>query len=344
MRFRIFLYLFTFCGIVSLISCETTSIVPIRVYDPSEVKFPDSASHITLVNRLYFPTGNESNNESNSIDSLAVNNIAQKKLFEGIEDILNNLELVDTVIVIQETRKNEDLSNTYNELKPLSWDIIEAISARNKSDVLISLDGLNVGLFYSTKAVLGIDRDNRNVYYRIGILKVYLSALFRVYDPEKKHLIEKYHYNDTIFWESEGITIQSALRNLPLKKDAVSEAAYWSGLYYAERFIAKWEDVDRFYFTRGHPKLREAAILAKEEKWMDAAKIWKVLAYGPDTKIASCAALNMALVSEMHDNLDVALNWAKKSYSLNKKESVEQYIKVLLERIRIYKKYVWTEE
>ncbi|MCK4700528.1 MAG: hypothetical protein KAT38_09345, partial [Bacteroidales bacterium] len=180
MRFRNFIYLFTFCGIVSLISCETTSIVPIRVYDPPKVKLPDSACYITLVNRLYFPTGNKSYNKKSKIDSLALNNIAQKKLFEGVEDILCNSELIDTVIVIQKTRENKDLSNTYNELKPLSWDTIGAISARNRSDVVISLDGLIVEHNYSTKAVFGKVLYNSNLYYRIGILKVYLSALFRV--------------------------------------------------------------------------------------------------------------------------------------------------------------------
>ncbi|MBE9509467.1 MAG: hypothetical protein IMY71_01205 [Bacteroidetes bacterium] len=344
MRFRYYLYLFVFCGIISLNSCITTSIVPIRVYNPSEVKFPDSTYHITLVNRLYFPTGNESYIERDSIDSLVINNIAQKNLFKGVEDALYSSELIDKVTIVQKTREDKNTLNFDIELEPLNWDTIGAISDRNRSDVVISLDGLIVKHFYSTKVVFDIDLYNSNLFYKIGILKVYLSALFRVYDPEKKHLIEKYHYSDTIFWESEGKTLHSALRNLPLKKNAVSEAAYWSGLYYAERFISHWEEVDRFYFIRGHPDLKEAAILAKEEKWLDAAKIWKVLAYGPDNEIASSAALNMALVSEMNDNLDAALNWAKKSYSLNKKESVEQYLKVLVERIRLYKKYVWTEE
>ncbi len=344
MSLRSFIYLFTFCGIVSLISCETTSVVPIRVYDPSEVKLPDSTYHITLVNRLYLPTGNESYNERNSFDSLEINNIARKSLFKGVEDALYSSELIDTVTIVQKTIEDKNTLNFDIELKSMNWDTIEAISAKNKSDVVISLDGLIVEHFYSTNAALGIDFDNSNRYNNFGTLKVYLSALFRVYDPKKKQLIEKYHYSDTIFWESEGKTLHSALRNLPLKKSAVSEAAYWSGLYYAERFVSQWEEVDRFYFIRGHPKLREAAILAKEEKWLDAAKIWKVLAYGPDNEIASCAALNMALVSEMYDNLEVALNWAQKSYSLNKKESVEQYLRVLKERIRLYKKYLWNEE
>ena len=340
MRFRSFIYLFTFCGIVSLISCETTSIVPIRVYDPSEVNLPDSTYHITLVNRLYLPTGYERNN----IDSLEINNIARKSLFKGVEDVLYSSGLIDTVTIVQKTIEDKNILNFDIELKSMNWDTIEAISAKNKSDVVISLDGLNIELVYSTASAYSFGKDHSALFYRVGKLNVYLSALFRVYDPEKKQLIEKYHYSDTIFWESEGNSLHSALRNLPLKKSAASEAAYWSGLYYAERFVSQWEEVDRFYFIRGHPELREAAILAKEEKWLDAAKIWNVLAYGPDTKIASRAALNMALVSEMYDNLEVALNWAQKSYSLNKKESVEQYLKVLKERIRIYKKYVWTEE
>lgn len=344
MRFRNYIYLFTFCGIVFLISCETTSIVPIRVYDPSEVKFPDSAYHITLVNRLNFPICKESNDKKGEIDSFALNNIAQLKLFEGVEDVLYSSELIDTVTIVQKTREDKDTLNFDIELKSMNWDTIRAISERNRSDVVISLDGLNITHVYSAKSAYSFGADFNALFYRIGTLKIYLSALFRVYDPEKKHLIEKYFYSDTIFWESEGRSLHSAIRNLPSKKDAISEAAYWSGFYYGERFIPKWEEVDRFYFTRGHPKLREAAILAKEEKWLEAAKIWRVLAYGPDKKVASRATLNMALVSEMHDSLDAALNWAKKSYSMDKKESVEQYIKVLRERIRIYRKYVWTEE
>lgn len=344
MRFSNLIYLFTFCGIVSLISCETTSIIPIRVYDPQVVRFPDSACHITLVNRLDFPTGNESDNERVSIDSVVINNIAHQKLFEGIEDVLYGLELIDTITIVQKKREVMDSLNSDIELEPMNWDTIGAISDRNSSDVLISLDGLYIKPVYSTAAAYSFGADFGTLFYRIGKLKVSVSALFRVYDPGKKHLIEKYHYSDTIFWESEGKTLHSALKNLPSKKNAVSEAAYWSGLYYAERFISKWEEVDRFYFTRGHPELREASILAKEEKWLEAAKIWKVLAYGPDKKAASRAALNMALVSEMYDNLDTALNWAKMSYLIDKNESVEQYLKVLVERIQIYKKYLWTEE
>ncbi|MCK4701638.1 MAG: hypothetical protein KAT38_14935, partial [Bacteroidales bacterium] len=181
-----------------------------------------------------------------------------------------------------------------------------------------------------------IDRDISALYYKIGKLEVSLSALFRIYDPDRKQLMEEYNYSDTIFWESTGLAMFIALRNLPSENDAISEAAYWSGYYYGERLIPQWEEVYRFYFIRGHPDLIEAAILAKEDKWLEAAEIWKVLAYGPDNKIASRAALNMALVSEMYDNLDAALNWTKKSYSLDKKESVEQYLKVLLERIRLY--------
>ena len=347
MRFRNFTYLFTFCGIVSLNSCITTSIVPIRVYDPPEVKFPDSTCHITLVNRLNFPTANESNNnlKKNRIDSLVINNIAHQKLFEGIKDALYSSELIDTVTIVQKTREVKNSLNFDIELKPMNWDTIGAISDRNRFDVLISLDGFIVKHFHSIKTAFGImGGDNNALYYRIGKLEVSLSALFRIYDPDRKQLMEEYNYSDTIFWESTGLTIFTALRNLPSEYAAIYEAAYWAGFYYGERLIPQWEEVDRFYFIRGHPDLIEAAILAKEEKWLEAAEIWKVLAYGPDTKIASRAALNMALVSEMYDNLDAALNWAKKSYSLNKKESVEQYQKVLLERIRLYKKYVWIEE
>lgn len=346
MSFRYCLYMFTFCGIVSLNSCQITSVVPIRVYDPPEVKFPDSACHITLVNRLYVPIDNKNdyNRKEESIDQLLVNNIVNNKLFAGITDALYSSELIDTVTIVIKTEEMKDSLNFDIELEPMNWDTIGAISDRNSSNVVISLDGLVIKSLYSSEPAISLGTDINLLFSRIGKLKIYLSALFRMYDPGKKHLIEKYYYSDTIFWESTGITTLTALRNLPSKKDAISEAAYWSGFYYGERLIPQWKEVNRFYFIRGHPDLREAAILANEEKWLDAAKIWKDLVYRQDNKTASRAALNMALVSEMYDNLDAALDWAKKSYSLDKKESVEQYLKVLQERIRLYEKYVWTKE
>jgi len=232
-RFRYCLYLFTLCVVVSLISCETTSIVPIQVYDPTEVKFPDKTRHITLVNRLYNITGNESfyNSKKNKSDLLLINNIAHQKLFEGIEDVLYSLELIDTVTIVQKTREDKNSINFNIELVPMNWDTIEAISDRNNSDVLISLDGLIIKSSSSTKILLNIGEDFNAFDLIMGNLNVYITALFRMYDTEKKHLIEKYYYSDTIFWESTGITRVAALRNLPSKEDAISEATYWSGFY-----------------------------------------------------------------------------------------------------------------
>ena len=136
--FRYCLYLFTFCGIVSLNSCITTSIVPIRVYDPPEVKFPDSTYHITLVNRLYFPPGNESYNKRkrNRIDSLAMNSIALEKLFIGIEDALYSSELIDTVIIVQKPREMKHSMNFDIELKPMKRSIADVIT--KLSEILFS--------------------------------------------------------------------------------------------------------------------------------------------------------------------------------------------------------------
>ena len=252
MHLRYCLYLFTFCGIVSLISCETTSIVPIRVYDPAKVKFPDSARCFTLVNRLNFPIGKESNDKKSEIDSFALNNIAQKKLFEGVEDVLYSSELIDTVTIVQKTREDKNALNFDIELESMNWDTIRAISTRNRSDIVISLDRLNITHVYSAKSAYTFGADFDALFGKIGNLKIYLSALFRVYDPEKKHLIEKYHYSDTIFWESEGTSLHSAIRNLPSKNDAMSEAAYWSGFYYGEIFPKVGECGQVLFYPRAY--------------------------------------------------------------------------------------------
>jgi len=117
-----------------------------------------------------------------------------KNFFEGVEDVLYGSELIDTVTIVQKAREDKDSLNFDIELKSMNWDTIEAISAKNRSDVVISLDGLNITHVYAAKSAYNFGSNFDALFYRIGNLKIYLSALFRVYDPEKMYLIEKYFY------------------------------------------------------------------------------------------------------------------------------------------------------
>lgn len=347
MPFRYIIYLIFLAALITgTISCETTSIIAINVYQPAKIKLPDSTKKVTLINRIKYSNDNQVVKETEGkISSLGITNIAQQRIFYGIKDAFSQSDFIDTITILKYpfNEINTSKFNRLNNFNNLS--LLKGLSPVNNLEALISLDSLRVEYFYTSKSVSKSLGYSQTYYERQQVkLNIFISALFSVYDVPENRVIEKYYHNDTIFWEETGETIQSAIKFLPESKDAVSEAAYWSGQYYADRFIPKWEKVDRYYFVKGNSDLRKASKLVNQDKWLEAAEIWKLLAYGGNKKIASRAALNMAVASEMFDNLNVALNWAKMSYSIENNRSVNRYISILEDRISLYEKLLWNED
>ena len=64
----------------------------------------------------------------------------------------------------------------------------------------------------------------------------------------------------------------------------------------------------------------------KIDKWEAAITLWKKYTYGKNKRLAANACYNMAIASETYDNIDVALEWAAKSFLLKKDEFTEKYI------------------
>jgi hypothetical protein len=72
--------------------------------------------------------------------------------------------------------------------------------------------------------------------------------------------------------------------------------------------------------------------LAKQDKWDDAIEIWKKFPYGKRKRLAAYAAYNLAVASETLDHIDLALEWASKSFFLNRNKFIEDYINILEKR------------
>ena len=67
--------------------------------------------------------------------------------------------------------------------------------------------------------------------------------------------------------------------------------------------------------------------------WKGAMEMWKKEALNSDRKIAWHANYNMAVACEREGNLDIALEWAKKSYEIKGKSAAAQYVNALNYRI-----------
>ena len=82
--------------------------------------------------------------------------------------------------------------------------------------------------------------------------------------------------------------------------------------------------------------MKDAAKLAAVNDWVGAAEIWKVQAeISEDVSIRSKACFNMALASEVMDNLYLAYVWINKSWEQEKDEVTVQYSRILRSRLQM---------
>ncbi len=174
--------------------------------------------------------------------------------------------------------------------------------------------------------------------------KVRLLSCWNFYDLKKPELIYSYRKTDTVQWKEPAYNIKEALRILPPRKDAVLNAADIAGTQFAEFLVPHWIEVERMYYKSGHLELKKTEEMIKQNRWMEAAEIWKKNTTNSNKSIAAKSMFNMALVCEINGNMDAALDWAIKSYNvlgmknLVHAQNCTDYIAILSQRKNDIKK------
>lgn len=76
------------------------------------------------------------------------------------------------------------------------------------------------------------------------------------------------------------------------------------------------------YYKSGQVELQQAEKLALENRWFEAAAIWKKNIANKNISIAAKSMFNLGLACEIEGNIDAAIDWVVKSYHVfgNKNE------------------------
>ena len=203
---------------------------------------------------------------------------------------------------------------------------IQNIAGSTGADLFLSLD-----FFSSVDGIYLYDS-------RIAREKVYTLACWNVYDLKKVEFARSIQKLDTIQWIEPAYGLKEAKRMLPPRKDAVYNAADIAGTRFAEFLVPHWIEVERIYYQSGHTELKETDDFIVQNRWLEAAIIWKKNAYNKNKSIAAKSMYNMALACEMNGEMDAAMDWAIKSFYVfgNKKPehafNCQEYIRILAQR------------
>ena len=164
-----------------------------------------------------------------------------------------------------------------------------------------------------------------------AILEMKIVSGWRIYDNSKQIIIDENKFTELKEFSAFGSSNKEAESKLPYRGSALKESAGdFAGFQYGKRILLFGYRQERVFYSGKEEKLKKASKNVKSNQWDDAINIWKDMANINDKKIASKAAYNMALASEIKGYLDARLI-GQKSKALGDKRA-NSYISILNKR------------
>lgn len=215
---------------------------------------------------------------------------------------------------------------------------IQQIADTTGADLLMSFD-----YFASTDRIYSPNY-KRGSSVTAGILQpkslysteiVYTLSCWNFYDLTKQELLYSKRKMDTIRWTAEATYLRQAIQRLPPRKDAVLLAADIAASNFSDFLVPHWIEVERMYYKSGHIELAKTEELIEQNRWLEAAEIWKKNTTNKNKAVAAKSMFNLALACEMNGDFDAAIDWTVKSFHVfgSKNEihafNCQNYIRIL---------------
>ena len=278
-------------------------------------------------------------------DSLVISRLKMVDPADSGEQININIEVVNFAIMANTlSTDNSGKSKTKfidPELGLYTKNEIRQIADTTGADLLFSFDYFTSvdGIFspyFQPDSTDTFSINNYSAIYSKEVVKVF--AYWNLYDLEKEKLIYSNRKTDTIQWMEPAFNIKEAKRALPPRRDAVLNAADIAGSRFAEFLVPHWIEVERMYYKSGQVELQKTEELINQNRWMEAAEIWKKNTKNKNKSVAAKSMFNLALACEIAGDMDAAIDWCVKSfYVFGTKnefhaENCKNYIQILARR------------
>lgn len=370
-----FLLLLLFWLMVFSQGCNTmyqTKVIDIEIVEPGKVLIPADYKKIAIrynncniAPNTFFMQSQY--NDEIRIDSTNLDSIASKIHYQYFVDELHNQQFFNSIIEIEaqdfshilvtdtisysldfDSTTSQEL-NTYlfskhiheHPMKKESSSSIKYLHPKlglYETDELQNIaDSTNAELLISLDYYSSLDAIFHNK--KLGLKSEYVisQAYWNFYDLTKQEYLFFANRKDTVSWKVTPPETR-VRRKIPPQKDAVLLAADMSGTQFARFLIPHWIEVQRMYYHSGHVELKQTDQLVKDNKWMEAAEIWKANSNNPNKSIAAKCKFNMGLACEMQGNLDAALEWVVESFhvfgqnNIVHSENCRDYIYIISQR------------
>jgi hypothetical protein len=305
--------------IVLLGGCSSYTYINMDVLQPAKYNLPVDLDSVCLVYK------------STNIPEakLTERQISTQKYYlfnalEGLRDELKKSPKINNIHIIEQSAEAKKPSLQFTQLP---WDEVEKVCDIHDSKALISLEHV------VSNDTFTLRYDTKNYEYVIR-LSFENKALWRIYIPEGKRIVDEYIFRDTVTYTGRSFNQDLAMNKLPHKSLGRAYAYYVSGAAYAKRIVPLWEKSKRFIYNPCNIHFWKANRQAENGNWDEAVAIWRPFVNGKNREFAAKAAYNIAIAHEMKDELDKAMEWAQKSSEIIKYPKNYHYIENLKKRIK----------
>lgn len=319
---------------------RTTSMT---VLQPAQFKLPEHIAKVAVVDR-----SKPSNGWLNVLEgaftgeSIGQDRTSRQQAVSGLTEILHRtprFKVVNTGIELAGSRAGVNLP------APLDWSEVERICADFQTDAVVTIESFDTDNNASARRETSKTKDKNGkeitrVYYDAR-MRTAVRTGWRMYDPKTRSILDEFVTDDEANDSATGDNERAALGNLPSPVRISRKIAYVCGEEYGMRIAPVYVQVSRQYYPKAKgykADMQRAARFAESRDWAKAATEWKKIEQHAGThrnrKAAGRAAFNMAVMAEVDGNLDVALEWAKKSWQDYGNKKSRHYVQVLLQRQR----------
>ncbi|MDX2415623.1 MAG: DUF6340 family protein [Bacteroidales bacterium] len=302
-----------------LLSCTAEkSMIALEILKPASITYPANVQTIG-----YFDRSPLTFNAYANIDTRALNDTHLYKLDALINSSIlmgfiegksqSSLFYMEDISYLQERRHD-----TLDQDVPLPNKRVDEICAIFGFDALITQDYY----FADFNKSYYCNEDGWNEL----MFELHLNVKWTVNIAGQTKPLDSYTYNDTLYFVNQDKFPKiKYLSNLEMLLEGFKVVGQSFGI----RNVPVWNKVSRIVFTGKNEDLRKAGKFTDKGDWESALKIWEENLSSENKKLAAKCAHNLAVYYELGDDINQALDYAKKANDLWPSPQIEAYMKDL---------------
>jgi len=216
----------------------------------------------------------------------------------------------------------------------MSFELVDSICGINKLDALLVLEAFdsdqrNSQTSYALRelANAAITGNVPNISSAPNWTDVFIKMHWRLYDNHRKIILDDIMLADRFGTDRYRYDVADFA-----KSDGIQAPAFIGGRASVSRMYPSRYRVYRDFFRRKGPELRTAARMMDVGDFEGAKDAWFALTNHHKRKVAGRASFNTAVGLELEGDIDGALEWCRKSYSIYRIRQARNYATFLMNR------------